>query len=165
MFTLSILEALSKYRKDSLWYLWELWQGYTQQSKYIVLAGELAAERERHRPALKPDSADVQSPHRPYNTPRKVQIAVCLSPSAVGSKQQPSAAATAATGDNERQPSGEVVAMQAVGRSTASMQKVCHVAPAFTVGPCTAQGLEDALHAALCLVHTSTTIELHFYII
>lgn len=94
-----------------------------------MLAGELAAERERNRSAAKPDSDDAQSPDRPYSSPRKGQIAACLSPSAARAKQQTNVAPGAATASNQRQPIAEVSALQPGARTTASMQRVCDVIP------------------------------------
>ena len=98
----------------------------------MVLAGELVAERERNKSAAKPDSADVQNPHRPYSSPRKGQIAVCLSPSAARSKQPTNAAATVS---NQQQPNAEPSAKQPVATTTASLQRVRDVmqyAPALS---------------------------------
>ena len=59
----------------------------------VWAAGELASERERSRQAVQPGIAEAQSPNRGYSSPRRGQVAVCLSPSAARSQQQPAAAA------------------------------------------------------------------------
>ena len=131
--------------------------------KGSVLAGELVAERERNRPAAKPNSADPRSPHRPPNSPYKGHIAVCLSPSAARSKAQTSAAtrsaaAAAATLDNPQRPVADISAVHPVARTTASMQRVCNVAkyaPAF--GHRFAQ--TQVLHAAWCQLYTCNTLQ------
>ena len=73
---------------------------YEQPRTALWAAGELAAERQRSRAALKPSIAEPQSPHggyssphRGYSSPRRGQIALCLSPSAAKVQQQTSAAA------------------------------------------------------------------------
>lgn len=88
-----------------------------------MLAGELAAERERNRPTAKPNSPETQSPYRAYISPRsKGEIAVCMSPP----KPQATAAATAVAG-TQRQPSSVEPAVPPVTQATASMQRVCGV--------------------------------------
>lgn len=131
--------------------------------KYTVPAGELVAERERNRPAAKPNSADPRSPHRPHNSPYKGQIAVCLSPSAARSKAKTSAATSAAaagTLDNPQRSAADVSAVHPVARTTASMQRVCDVAkyaPALECGHRSAQTYP--LHAAWCQSYTYNTVQ------
>lgn len=133
--------------------------------KDSVLAGELVAERERNRPAAKPNSADPRSPHRPPNSPYKGQIAVCLSPSAARSKAQTSAttsaaAAAAAALDKPQRPVTDISAVHPAARTTASMQRVCNVAkyaPALECGRRSAQ--THPLHAAWCQLYTYNTLQ------